>query len=290
TRAGIAAMDSPYFELQNQEGLREETRKSRAMGFVGRVAVHPRQVADINAGYAPEPKAVERARKIVRATEEHGGEIVVVDGDMIGPPMVSAARKLLALEQKILEKDGSDPCIQEGRRGAVAGVARPLFRRRGGRRRGGAPAGADDHGGGQHLAVAALAESPSAAHRFGLRREDRIRPPAGVEPGDAVDRHRDERAEHERQGARQPGVGPDPPARADLRRRYGLCRDQIPPQAPLEVAPEPGAGGLRDPRSQGGRHGLPDLPADLPAADARPWGGRRCRLLARPAQTPPRAR
>jgi len=105
TRAGIAAMDSPYFELQNQEGLREETRKSRAMGFVGRVAVHPRQVADINAGYAPEPKAVERARKIVRATEEHGGEIVVVDGDMIGPPMVSAARKLLALEQKILEKD-----------------------------------------------------------------------------------------------------------------------------------------------------------------------------------------
>jgi len=106
TRAGIAALDAPYFELHNQEGLREETLKSRALGFAGRVAVHPRQVADINAEYAPAPKVIERARRIVQAAEEHGGEIVVVDDDMIGPPMVLAARKLLALEQKILEKDG----------------------------------------------------------------------------------------------------------------------------------------------------------------------------------------
>lgn len=104
TRAGIAAMDSPYFELDNQEGLREETAKSRALGFQGRVAVHTRQVADINAGYTPESKAVERARRIVAATEEHGGQIAVLDGDMIGPPMVMAARRLLALAEKIGEK------------------------------------------------------------------------------------------------------------------------------------------------------------------------------------------
>jgi citrate lyase beta subunit len=106
-RAGIAAMDSPYFELDNAEGLREETAKSRAMGFQGRVAVHTKQVPAINAGYAPEPKAVERARRIVAATEEHGGQIAVLDGDMIGPPMVMAARRMLALAAKISAKNAA---------------------------------------------------------------------------------------------------------------------------------------------------------------------------------------
>jgi (S)-citramalyl-CoA lyase len=100
-RAGISALDTPYFDLDDMEGLREETRRSRALGFHGRVAVHTRQVATINEEHTPKPEAVARARRIVAATEEHGGQIAVVDGDMIGPPMVLAARRVLALADKI---------------------------------------------------------------------------------------------------------------------------------------------------------------------------------------------
>jgi (S)-citramalyl-CoA lyase len=105
TRAGIAAMDSPYFELENPAGLYAETHRSRAFGFQGRVAVHPRQVPTINAEYTPKAEAVARARRVVAATEEHHGQIAVLDGDMIGPPMLLAARRLLALAEKIGEKE-----------------------------------------------------------------------------------------------------------------------------------------------------------------------------------------
>ena len=101
SRAGIPAMDSPYFEIGNEEGLRSETEKSRSLGFLGRVAVHPRQVPIINEVYAPEPESVERARRVVAAVEKSAGQIAVLEGQMIGPPMLLAARRLLARSERI---------------------------------------------------------------------------------------------------------------------------------------------------------------------------------------------
>ena len=53
SRAGIPAMDSPYFEIGNEEALRSDNRRSQELGFQGKVAVHPRQVPVINQGYHP---------------------------------------------------------------------------------------------------------------------------------------------------------------------------------------------------------------------------------------------
>jgi (S)-citramalyl-CoA lyase len=101
SRAGIPAMESPYFEIGNEEGLHADNQKSRALGFRGRIAVHPRQIPIINRDYTPEPEAVDRARRIVAAAEKSGGQIAVLDGDMIGPPMLLAARRLLFLADRI---------------------------------------------------------------------------------------------------------------------------------------------------------------------------------------------
>ncbi len=101
SRSGIQAMDSPYFEITNEEGLRVETGKSRALGFHGRVAVHPRQVPFINQAYAPAPEAVERASRVVATVEKSAGQIAVMEGDMIGPPMLKAARRTLDLAERI---------------------------------------------------------------------------------------------------------------------------------------------------------------------------------------------
>lgn len=100
-RAGIPAMESPFFEITNEEGLRKDNQKSRGLGFRGRVAVHPRQIPIINQDYTPESAAVDRARRIVAAAEKSGGQIAVLDGDMIGPPMLLAARRLLFLADRI---------------------------------------------------------------------------------------------------------------------------------------------------------------------------------------------
>lgn len=101
SRAGIPAMDTPYFEIGNEEGLCAENRRSRALGFHGRVAVHPRQIPLINEGYTPEVAAVAHARRVVATVEKSGGQIAMLDGDMIGPPMLLAARRTLSLAERI---------------------------------------------------------------------------------------------------------------------------------------------------------------------------------------------
>lgn len=100
-RAGIPAMDSPTFDIEDQNALHSDVHKSRKLGFAGKAAVHPRQVPVINQGYTPEPEAVARARRIVALLEGRESQIAVLDGEMIGPPMLLAARRLLALAERI---------------------------------------------------------------------------------------------------------------------------------------------------------------------------------------------
>jgi citrate lyase beta subunit len=100
-RSGIPVMDTPFFEINNEEGLRAETERCKALGFHGKVAVHPKQLPMINRVFTPDAAAVDRARRVVAAAEKSGGQIAVLDGDMIGPPMLLAARRMLSLTDRI---------------------------------------------------------------------------------------------------------------------------------------------------------------------------------------------
>jgi (S)-citramalyl-CoA lyase len=99
--ARVPVLDSPCFEIGDAASLAFQIEKTRLLGFAGKCAVHPDQIEAINQGYSPPAAAVERARKIVARSESAGGQICVVDGDMIGPPHVTAARRLLAIAEKL---------------------------------------------------------------------------------------------------------------------------------------------------------------------------------------------
>ncbi|MFD9562200.1 HpcH/HpaI aldolase/citrate lyase family protein [Streptomyces sp. NPDC059994] len=92
--AGLLAVDSPYFGLEDPDGLRRETEEGAALGFSGKVAIHPRQLPVIQAVFRPTPQDVEAARAVVQAADRAGGGITTVDGRMVGPPLVAAARAL----------------------------------------------------------------------------------------------------------------------------------------------------------------------------------------------------
>ncbi len=95
--AGVSTIDAPWFDLANEAGFRDEVQRSSHIGFSGKAAIHPRQVPELNRGFAPPPAAVAQAREIIAASERSGGQIATLGGQMIGPPFVKKARRLLAI-------------------------------------------------------------------------------------------------------------------------------------------------------------------------------------------------
>jgi (S)-citramalyl-CoA lyase len=91
--AGIGAIDAPYFDLKDQAGLEAELRAAVALGFAAKAAIHPGQVAAINAALTPSAAAVAEAREIVAQNEAGVG---VVGGRMVDEAVARRARRILA--------------------------------------------------------------------------------------------------------------------------------------------------------------------------------------------------
>lgn len=94
--AGLPAVDSPYFGLHDVDGLRKETEEAIELGFIGKVAVHPRQLPVIEAAFRPNPRELAAARAVVSAADTADGGITTVNGHMVGPPLVAVARAVTA--------------------------------------------------------------------------------------------------------------------------------------------------------------------------------------------------
>jgi len=92
------AVDAVFTDLADSDRLRVDAERARALGFRGKMAIHPAQVPVLNEVFAPTPDEVERARRLVAAFDAAGGEGVIrVDDQMIDAPVVRRARRVLAL-------------------------------------------------------------------------------------------------------------------------------------------------------------------------------------------------
>jgi citrate lyase subunit beta / citryl-CoA lyase len=102
TRAAgmVSPIDGPYLQLRDDAGLIADCRRSRALGFQGRVTIHPSQVAIAQRGYSElSEDAVEAQRRIVDAFERaqaSGVAAVQVDGLFVDYPIYRLARRRLA--------------------------------------------------------------------------------------------------------------------------------------------------------------------------------------------------
>ncbi|MBI4506014.1 MAG: CoA ester lyase [Chloroflexi bacterium] len=97
--AGVDPIDSVYVDLDDDAGLLEDTRLARQLGFKARSAIHPRQVAPIQAVFTPSAEEVAWARRVLEAYREAealGYASVAVDGKMIDIPIVERAQRLLS--------------------------------------------------------------------------------------------------------------------------------------------------------------------------------------------------
>lgn len=95
--AGVAAVETLYVDFKDEAGLLASSREARAEGFTGRIAIHPAQVAAINAAFTPSDEEVAFARRVIDAFAQAGDAgTVALDGRMLDIPHLKQARQLLA--------------------------------------------------------------------------------------------------------------------------------------------------------------------------------------------------
>ncbi len=98
--AGIQPIDSVFSDVGDMEGLRENVRVSKSLGFEGMGCIHPRQIDVIHKGYAPEAEEIEKAKAIFNAfveAKEKGLGVVSLGTKMIDAPVVKRAEKTIKL-------------------------------------------------------------------------------------------------------------------------------------------------------------------------------------------------
>lgn len=95
--AGVAAIDTLYADFRDEAGLRAESIAAAREGFTGRLAIHPAQVAAINAAFTPDAADINHARRVVAAfAASPGTGVVGLDGKMLDRPHLKQAEALLA--------------------------------------------------------------------------------------------------------------------------------------------------------------------------------------------------
>jgi len=108
--AGVQPIDSVFSDVSDMEGLAENVKTSKSLGFEGMGCIHPRQIPVIMQNFAPEQAEIEKAQKIIRAFEdakEKGLGVVSLGTKMIDAPVVKRAETTINLAVKLglLSKD-----------------------------------------------------------------------------------------------------------------------------------------------------------------------------------------
>lgn len=94
--AGVAAIETVYPAFRDLDGLDAYARRAARDGFTGMMAIHPAQVATINAAFTTTDDQVAHARRVIAAFDAApGAGVLQLDGKMIDAPHLVQARRLI---------------------------------------------------------------------------------------------------------------------------------------------------------------------------------------------------
>lgn len=104
---GADAIDAVFVDLKSPDRLRQDATRARALGFRGKMAIHPDQIAVIHDVFSPSPDEISAARRLIDADEAakaRGDGVYRVDDRMVDAPIVARARRVLALADALARK------------------------------------------------------------------------------------------------------------------------------------------------------------------------------------------
>jgi citrate lyase subunit beta/citryl-CoA lyase len=97
--AGVPAIDTVDTEIRDSAVVEQRARISRRDGFLGKLAIHPGQVAPIHAAFTPTEDELRWARRVIEAfAASPGTGAVALEGKLLDRPHLRRAEQLLGLE------------------------------------------------------------------------------------------------------------------------------------------------------------------------------------------------
>ncbi len=91
-----APLDGVTIEIQDLQTLLSDSHHAAALGFGGKMAIHPTQVATIQSAFRPSEAQIAWAQRVIAAEKNANGAAIQLDGIMIDAPVCQRARQLLS--------------------------------------------------------------------------------------------------------------------------------------------------------------------------------------------------
>lgn len=101
--SGLTAIDTVFLDVRDDAGFESDARRASALGFGGKLCIHPRQAPIANDVFTPSPDEVEYARRILAARDEAeaaGRGVFAVDGKMVDAPVIAAQENVIERAEK----------------------------------------------------------------------------------------------------------------------------------------------------------------------------------------------
>lgn len=97
---GVPVLDQVVTDFRDDERFRRECAEARALGYAGKLCIHPGQVAIANESFIPSADEVDRARRLLDAyasSSAAGVSAIDFEGQMVDEPLAAQARRIIAL-------------------------------------------------------------------------------------------------------------------------------------------------------------------------------------------------
>lgn len=102
--ARVQALDTVFSDINDEEGLRQDTLEIKQLGFDGRAAIHPAQIEIINECFTPSEKEMQHAANVLYAADlarQEGSGVAVIKGKMIDKPIIERAEKIIRFAERL---------------------------------------------------------------------------------------------------------------------------------------------------------------------------------------------
>ncbi len=102
--AGIDVYDTPFTDVNDDEGIWEDARLAKNLGFTGKASISPRHVEVINSVFSPTASEIDYAYEVmdaIRRAKEQGKGAIALHGKMIDAPIVARAERTISMAQAL---------------------------------------------------------------------------------------------------------------------------------------------------------------------------------------------